>query len=131
MPLAYRELVNGAINEMLLAGIIERSDSPYCNPLRIVVKNDKTVRVCLDARYVNEIIEFDHESPPLITELMQKFYGVRKMTITDLATGYCQIPLHQSCRKYTAFLHDSKMYHFCWISFGLKTAGSAFMRALN
>ena len=53
------------------------------------------------------------------------------MTVTDLVTGYWQIPLHQSSRKYTAFLNHSKMYHFCRIPFGLKTAGSAFIRALN
>ena len=116
---------------MLRTGIIERLDSPYCNPLRIVVKNDKSVRLCLDACYINEIIESDHESPPLINELLQKFNGVTYMSTTDLATGYWQIPLHDSSRKYTAFLHNSKMYQFCRIPFGLKTAGSAFIRALN
>ena len=127
----YRESVDKAIKDMLRAGIIEKSHSSYCNSLRIVVKNDKSVRVCLDARYINEIIEAEHESPPLINELMQKFYGVSYMSLTDLATGYWQIPLHESSRGYTAFLHNSKMYEFCRIPFGLKTAGSAFIGALN
>ena len=131
IPFTYRESVDKAIEDMLRAGIIEKSHSSYCNPLRIVVKNDKSVRVCLDARYINEIIEAEHESPPLINELMQKFYGVSYMSLTDLATGYWQIPLHESSRGYTAFLHNSKMYQFCRIPFGLKTAGSAFIRALN
>ena len=46
VPHAYGELVSRAINDMLLPGIIERSDSTYCNSLRVVVKNNKTVRVC-------------------------------------------------------------------------------------
>lgn len=131
VPLAYRESVDRAIDEMLESGIIERADSPYCNPLRIVIKNDNSVRVCLDARFINEIIEDDHESPPLIHELLQKFYGVTYMSVADLATGYWQIPLHQSSRQYTAFVYNSKVYQFCRIPFGLKTAGSAFIRALS
>ena len=116
---------------MLLAGIIEESTSSYCNPLRIVQKNDGTIRICLDARYINSIIESESESPPLIKDIVQKFHGVRYISTTDLANGYWQIPLHKSSRQYTAFLYNSKVYHFCRIPFGLKTAGSGFIRALN
>lgn len=131
VPMAYRGMVRSALGEMLQAGIIERSNSAYCNPLRIVIKSDNSVRVCLDARYINEIIESDHESPPLINEIMQKFHGVTCMSTTDLTAGYWQIPLHENCRRYTAFLFDGKMYQFCRIPFVLKTAGSAFIRSLS
>lgn len=131
VPLAFREKVDRAIAEMEKSRIIERTDSPYCSPLRIVVKSNGDVRVCLDARYINDIIEPDHEAPPLVNDLMQKFYGVSYMSSTDLAAGYWQIPLHEESRKYTAFLYDSKMYQFRRIPFGLKTAGSAFMRAVR
>lgn len=53
------------------------------------------------------------------------------MSLTDLASGYWQIRLYKDSRKYTAFLFDYKLYHFCRIPFGIKTAGSAFIRALN
>lgn len=131
VPLAYRDLVRNAIHEMERNNIIERSDSEYYNPLRIVLKSNNKVRVCLDARYINEIIEADQESPPLISEIMRKFHGVSYMSVPDLTAGYWQISLDESCRKYTAFLFDSKLYQFCRISFGNKTAGSTFIRAVN
>lgn len=131
VPIAHRLKVNKKFKEMIDAKIIERSNSSSCNPLRIVIKDDGSVRVCLDARYVNAIIESDHESPPLISELIQKFHGITMMSTTDLQMGYWQIPLHPDSRKYTAFLYNSKMYQFCRLPFGLKTAGSAFIRALN
>lgn len=131
VPFVHRDSVREEISKMLESGIIERSDSNYCNPLRIVIKSNKSVRICLDARYINEIIESDHEAPPLIGELMQKFYGTTYMSTADLTAGYWQIPLDESSRKYTAFLFDSKLYQFCRIPFGIKTAGSAFIRALN
>lgn len=130
VPIAYRPKVDHAIQEMLSGGIIEASDSPYCNPIRVVIKGDDSVRICLDARYINSILESDHESPPMI-HLMQKFHGVKWMSMTDLATGYWQIPLHSESRKYTAFYYNYKMYQFCRLPFGLKTAGSIFIRVLR
>lgn len=131
VPIVHRARVDRAIQEMIDVGIIERSNSQYCNPIRIVIKNDDSVRICLDARFLNAIVESDHEAPPLISELMQKFYGVSYMSTTDLEAGYWQVPLHTDSRKYTAFLYNSKMYQFCRLPFGLKTAGSAFIRALH
>lgn len=131
VPFALRDAVGKEITEMLAAGIIERSDSQYCNPLRIVEKKDGRIRVCLDARFINNAIESDNESPPIIGEILQKYHGIEYMSTTDLAYGYWQIPLAVESRPYTAFLYDSKLYQFCRIPFGLKTAGSGFIRALN
>ena len=77
-----------AILEMLVPGIIKKTDSPYCNPLRIVVRSNNLVRVCLDARYINEIIELNLESSPLISKLLQRFHGVRFILTADLTYGY-------------------------------------------
>lgn len=130
IPFKHRNKVDCAMIDMDNRGIIESSTSKHCNPLRIVIKNDGTVRVCLDARYVNNNIESDHETPLLICELLQKFDGISLMSITDLESGYWQIPLHPESRPYTAFLYNSKMYQFCRVPFGLKTTGSAFIRSI-
>lgn len=88
IPIQLREPTNRAINKMMEDGVIERAISQYSNPLRIVKKEDDTVRVCLDARFVNKIIEDDHESPPLINEVLQKFHGAKWFTKLDLTQGY-------------------------------------------
>lgn len=131
VPFALREAVGKEIAEMLEMGIIERSESQFCNPLRIVEKKDGRIRICLDARFINNVIESDNETPPVIGEILQKYHGVRCMSTTDLAYGYWQIPLAVEARPYTAFLYGSQLFHFCRIPFGLKTAGSGFIRALN
>lgn len=131
IPFKVRESVDAEINEMLRAGIIERSNSQYCNPLRIILKKENQVRLCLDARHVNDIIESDNESPPPINELLRKYHGVRYMTSTDLTHGFWQVPLEKNSRQYTAFLHNGTLYQFCRIPFGIKTAGSGFIRALS
>lgn len=131
LPFAIRGKVSGELEVMLQLGIIERSISPHCNPLRIVKKGEGKIRICLDARYLNDVIESDQESPPPIMELLQKHHGTKYMTTIDLTHGYWQIPLATESRPYTAFLHGSHLYHFCRVPFGLKTAGSGFIRALN
>ena len=130
MPLAVKSATKEAIREMLDMGM-ERSVSSYCNPLRVVQKKDGKVRVCLDARYLNEIMEDDHEAPPLINEFIQKHHDTEFFSKIDLTHGYWQIKLHKESRSYTAFLYDCKLYQFFRIPFGLKDAGSAFMRALS
>ena len=131
VPFALREQVASEIQSMLQAGIIERANSAYCNPLRIVKKEDGKIRICLDARFLNNITEDDHESPPLITDIVQKFYKAKYYTKLDLSHAYWQVPLHPDSRQYTAFVFDSTMYQFCRIPFGIKTAGSGFIRALK
>ena len=88
IPLRLRKSVEQELDAMLKNGVIERSVSPYCNPLRIVQKKDGRLRICLDARFLNQVIESDNESPPLITDLMQKYHGVNLMSTSDLANGY-------------------------------------------
>ena len=131
VPLKYRDAVELEIERMIRAGIIERSTSSYCNPLRIVQRSDGNIRICLDARFINNIIESENEAPPRISDILQKFHGIKYISTSDLANGYWQIPLHRDSRQYTAFVHNSRVYHFCRIPFGLKTAGSGFIRALN
>ena len=131
VPLKLKEKVEKCIKEMLQTGIIERSISPYCNPLRIVLKNDVSVRVCLDAQQLNKHIEDDQEAPPIIEEIMQKFYDCKYFSKIDLTQGYFQIKLHEESRPFTAFRFGTKLYQFVRVSFGVKTAGSAFIRSLG
>lgn len=44
---------------------------------------------------------------------------------------FLQIPLKESCRDYTAFVHNGKLYRFCVMSFGLSTSLSSLTRGLD
>lgn len=109
VPLSKRAAVERELKEMLDAGIIERSSSPYCSPLRVVEKKDGRLRLCLDARYLNDAIEGDNESPPLISELLQGHHGKKVMSAIDLTHGYWQVPLSVESRPYTAFLYGTSL----------------------
>ena len=131
VPLALREKVRNKIQEMQNSGIIERSVSPYCNPLRIVSKSNDDVRICLDARQLNSAVEDDHEAPPVIHELLQEFDKCKFFSKIDLKDSFWQVLLKKESRPLTAFLFEGTMYQFIRVPFGLKSAGSALIRALK
>ena len=126
-----RELVTAEINNLLQLGIIRRSNSPYINPLVSSLKKDGSVRMCLDARKLNEIMFTDYECAEPTEVLFQRCGGSKIMSTMDLTSSFWQIPLTEESKKYTAFLHEGKFYEFCVTPFGLKTSTATLVRALD
>ena len=62
----------------------KRQVSTYSNPLVVVIKKDGRVRLCLDARKINQIIIPDRESPEAIEEIFQKFSGVKYLSLIHI-----------------------------------------------
>ena len=131
IPLHLRSKAEEKIRQMKEGGIIERASGSICNPMRWIVKSNGDLRLCIDARLLNSVIEDDRESSPIMSEMMQEFSNVNYYTKIDLKNSYWQIVLHKESRPYTAFLFGCSMYQFTRVPFGLKVAGSAFIRAMN
>lgn len=131
VPLKLFDQVRDTINDMLRTDVIERAMIPYCNPLKFVLKGQKDIRLCLDDRKLNENIEDDCESPLVINELLQDFENVSIYSKMDLTHSFWQILLHPDSRSFTAFIFESVVYQWVRVPYGLKTAGSALIRALR
>jgi hypothetical protein len=116
---------------MLQDDFLEISNSHFLNPLSVVYKEDKKIRICVDARRVNQHTVPDRERTAPLQELLQKFEGAQFMSTLDLTSAYLQIPLHRDSRKYTAFLFDSTVYQYTRTPYGFRNSLSAFVRALK
>ena len=88
IPINYRDKVKAELNKWLELGIIRRSKSPYINPLVIVIKKDRSVRPCLDARKLNEKLIEDHEAPTGIEEVFSKCKNMKFMSSFDLTSSF-------------------------------------------
>jgi transposase InsO family protein len=131
IPFTIRPVVREQIRQMIEDDIIEISDSPFINPLTVVYKEGKKVRLCVDARKINQVTIPDRERTPPMHELLQRFNGARFMTSIDLSSAFHQIKLDEASRKYTAFLFDSTVYQYKRTPYGFRNSLSAFIRALK
>ena len=132
VPMAYRDKADEEIKRMLEMGIIQRSSSPYINPIVPVIKKDGTVRVCLDARKLNDILPEDWKFPePAEILLFQKCKGIKVMSSLDMTSSFWQVPLEENSKQYTAFQYRGKIYEFNVVPFGLKTSTAALERGLD
>ena len=111
--------------------VIQRSSSSYINPIVPVIKKDGTVRPCLDARRLNEILLEDWECPEPAGILFQRCKGSNIMSSLDMTSNFWQVPLHQDSKQYTAFQYRGRTYEFNVVAFGLKTSTAALVRGLD
>ena len=130
-PMQYEKQIDKEIRGMLEDDIIRRSNSPYTNPLVVTPKKDGRIRLCLDARRLNEILEDDYEGTESMEVLFIRCRGKRVFTRLDLNMSFWQIPLHPDSRKFTAFLYKGKCYEHVVTPFGLKTSTAALVRGLD
>lgn len=127
----HRDKVKEHLLELERMNIIERTATQFINPLVVVVKKSGEIRLCLDARELNKRMENDHNQPPTIDEIFKRIGSRKVFSTLDVAKAFWQIPLRKSDRKFTGFRFDNQTYVFKRMPFGLKTAGSSFMRAIN
>ena len=106
IPYAFRDKVKKEIDDMLKAGIVEPSDSPYTAPIVLIKKKDQSLRICLDFRDLNTQSIFDPVLMPRMDEVLNKVSKARYIGKLVLAKGYWQVPLDlESRRKSTLSVH--------------------------
>ena len=89
------------------------------------------MRLCLDARKLNEILIEDWECPEPAEVLFQQYKGTKVMSSLDMTSSFWQIPLHEESKQYTAFQYRGRSYEFNVVPFGLKTSTAALVRGLD
>src|SRR6266542_6404920 len=120
---------------MLKNGVIEPLTSPYAFNIVIMEKKDGAGKgmdkMCINYASLNEIIKKDNRPIPIIKEYLSLFYGVKWLTVLDLASAYWQILLTKRSKKYTVFLITYRLYQFKVMPFELVNALATFQRLMN
>ena len=131
IPFALRAPVREQIQAILRDGILEESYLAYVNPLTLVHREPKPIRIYVDARGINKLMVADRVKVQPMHELLQRFYGSSYITSLDLSSAFLRVPLSKGSRKWTAFQFQSRVYQFTSVPYGLKNSLSAFIRALE
>jgi hypothetical protein len=119
------------LDDLLAKGFIRPSRSPWASPVLFVEKKDKSKRLSVDYRALNQVTIKNKCPLPRIEVLFEQLRGAEVFFKIDLNSGYHQLRIRKEDIEKTAFCTRYGHYEFIVMSFGLTNASAAFMEAMN
>ena len=120
------------VDRMLLEGIIEPSESPWCSCPVIVPKANGKYRFCIDYRKVNEVTKKIAYPLRNMDDILDKLRAARYISKLDLSQAYHQIPLERDSKEITAFAVAGRgLFHFNRLPYGLTNAPAVFQKGMD
>ena len=129
-PIKYRHLVDEEIRKLERWGVIQKAPTDWINPLVIVPKT-VGIRICTDARVLNRRMKGQIARPIPPLEFLQEMSGKSYYTTLDGSQFFRQLNVNPDHRKYLGFVHRGQSYVQNRVAFGLKTAVSSCVTALD
>ncbi|RXN03980.1 Retrovirus-related Pol polyprotein from transposon 412 [Labeo rohita] len=125
------EAVRKHLQELLAAGVIRESQSPYSSPIVVVRKRNNDVRLCIDFRKLNLQTQKDSYALPNLEETFSALSGSKWFTVLDLKSGYYQIEVEEADKEKTAFVTPLGFWEFNRMPQGITNAPSTFQRLME
>ncbi|KAK3566560.1 hypothetical protein QTP86_000879, partial [Hemibagrus guttatus] len=125
------EDVRKHLQELLQAGIIAESRSPYASPIVVVRKKNGTTRMCIDYRLLNSRTIPDQYTTPCIEDALNALSGSQWFSVLDLRSGYYQIAMSEEDKEKTAFICPLGFFQFERMPQGITGAPATFQRLME
>lgn len=130
-PMWYEE-IKQMLSNMVKAGVIKESYSPWTSPITIAKKKDGRLRLCVDYRRLNQRTKKDAKSLPRIDDMMDTLAGAKIFSLIDMMSGYWQTKMRTEDVEYTAFTAGPLgFWEFLKMPFGLCNSGATFQRMME
>ena len=94
-------------------------------------KKDNTVRICLDPKELNLVIQREHFPLPTIESITQKLNKATFFTVMDVKDGFWHIELDRKSQELTTFNTPWGRYMWKRLPFGICSAPEVFQRRMT
>ena len=146
IPIQLQEQVDKEIEKLLKEGRIEKidkiQDDVFIQPTIITVEKDKSVKIALDARALNQSIAKDKYQMPnldnlidMIAEKLDKKEGEAWYSSVDMTYAYGQSPLHDLTKRHCNFQivggKSTGTYRFTTGFYGLTVMPTEFQKLMD
>ena len=130
-PAMYEELRNH-LQQLLDAGIIRKSHSPWASNIVLCRKKDNSLRMCVDYRMLNKRTIKDAYALPRIEEILDALTGAKYFSVLDMKSGYHQVEIEEEHKQRTAFtVGPLGFYEFNRLPFGLSNSPATYQRLME
>ena len=132
IPPPLLEEVCTSLWDMLEAGVIHPSQSPWCNAVILVQKKDSTLHFCMDFRHLNVHTRKDLYPLPWIQEALESMVGSVHFSSMDFKLDFWQIKMAPGLWQYMAFtVGNLGFYEFTRMPFRLCNAPVTFQHLMQ
>lgn len=127
VPLTILPRLKKTLKKLTEANVISKIETPtdWVNSLVIVEKKDKSLRLCLDPKELNQHILRDYKSIPTPEEISSKLHGKSIFSVIDMADCYWHITLDEPSSLLCTFNTPFGRYKFNRLPFGISCASDA------
>ena len=132
IPFNLRGKIRDKTAELLDMEIIEpvEGPAPWVNPVVIVPKNNREIRLCVDTRQANQSIIRIRYPIPTVDEVLHTMNGSKVFSKLDLKWGYHQLELSPESREITTFATPDGLFRYKRLLFGVCSASEQYQHEI-
>ena len=133
VPLGIQSAYKAELDRLVKEGIITEvhDHTEWINSIVPVMKEDGSLRLCLDPKDLNKAIERNQWYTRTLDDILPELAQSKYLTIKDVASGFWHVPLDLRSSLLTTFNMPWGKYKWLGMPFGLKVSGDVFQERLD
>ena len=129
MQSAYKAELDRLVKEGIITEVHDHTE--WINSIVPVVKEDCSLRLCLDPKDLNKAIERNQWYARTLDDILPELAQSKYFTVKDATSGFWHVPLDLRSSLLTTFNMLWGKYRWLRMPFGLKVSGDVFQERLD